>query len=223
MGHIQHSKENVDVENLPKMNRFWCVLYGLVDDDGLTKVWLCHLLWRHSAEWMLLIANGVRVYIYEKASQQSHHILLTSAKHEHTQILIHSWKPTDGVLCTYENLHTRIKHIQHIDISSTWEREWVFFSVISCVAVYTICNTATQWDKLWFSAMCMNILGFCPKHAHWHTHTHTSKLCQTHMRNTWILVRTKRNSQRSQCTEHIRLSHSFIWAACVILRWDYLH
>lgn len=64
-------------------------------------------------------------------------------------------------ICSFERLQCvgmpcAIADIQHIDISSTWKRNsWQICHIMCCSVTRTARVWCGQWDKLWFSTLCV--------------------------------------------------------------------
>lgn len=69
---------------------------------------------------------------------------------------IHSFVRLNGCSVLVCMWPCAIADIQHIDISSTWKRNsWQICHIMCCSVTRTARVWCGQWDKLWFSTLCV--------------------------------------------------------------------
>lgn len=86
---------------------------------------------------------------------------------------IHSFVGLNGCSVLVCMWPCAIADIQHIDISSTWKRNsWQICHIIRCSVTRTARVWCGQWDKLWFSTLYSQNVGFWPKHTQKNTYKH---------------------------------------------------
>lgn len=129
---------------------------------------------------------------------------------------IHSFVGLNGCSVLVCMWPCAIADIQHIDISSTWKRNsWQICHIMCCSVTRTARVWCDQWDKLWFSTLYSQNVGFWPKRTQKNTYKHwkREREVEPHANDVdqwqklWVFNR-----------RDIRLS--FSRKLCVVLRWD---